>query len=139
MATQNAAEQDIDIRTMFDSNYIGAWDLQGRAVTVTISKVSPGELSKAGTSKKDRAPIIHFEGREKGMVVNKTNLHTIASIAGSYKRKAWIGVRITLFATTCSFGRNIVDCIRVKAQAPSAKTPDAPPEEPAAREAGMEG
>ncbi len=111
-----AAEQDV--RQMFDSAYVGAWDLQGRDVVVTIASITPGELSKAGTSKKDKAPIIHFEGRDKGMVLNKTNMKIIAGIYGGFKVKAWIGKPITLYATTCQFGPNTVDCIRVRPTAP---------------------
>lgn len=99
---------------MFDSAYIGAWDLQGKDVTVTIARVVAGELAKAGTSKKDKAPIIYFENREKGMVLNKTNMRIIASIYGGFKVKTWIGKQIVLFATTCQFGPNTVDCIRVR-------------------------
>lgn len=110
-----------DVRQMFDSPYLGAWDLQGKDWTVTISKVTPGELPKAGTSKKDKAPIIHFEGAEKGMVLNKTNMRAIAGIVGSFKVTEWVGARITLFASTCQFGPNTVDCIRVRPHAPRDK------------------
>ncbi len=103
-----------DVRQMFDSAYVGAWDLQGKDVTVTIARVVPGELAKAGTSKKDKAPIMYFEGREKGMVLNKTNMRIIASIYGGFKVRQWIGKPITLFATTCQFGPNTVDCIRIR-------------------------
>ena len=103
-----------DVRQMFDSAYIGAWDLGGREVTVKIARIVPGELAKAGTSKKDKAPIVYFDGKEKGMVLNKTNMRTIASLAGSFKVKAWVGLDITLYATTTNFGPNVVDCIRVK-------------------------
>lgn len=114
----NAAAEDIDIRSMYDSEYVASWDLQGKDQVVTIVKVVQGELPKAGTSKKDRAPIIYFEGRAKGMVVNKTNRKLIAGITGSLKVKDWLGVKITLYATTCQFGPNTVDCIRVRPTAP---------------------
>lgn len=113
-----AAEQDVDVRSMYDSEYVAAWDLQGKDQVVTIAKVIPGELSKAGTSKKDRAAIVFFEGRAKGMVVNKTNRKLIAGIVGSYKAKAWVGATIAIYPTTCSFGPNTVDCIRVRPTAP---------------------
>ena len=58
---------DIDVREMFDSNYVAAVDLHGKDVVVVIAKVVAGELAKAGTSKKDKAPIIFFDGKEKGM------------------------------------------------------------------------
>lgn len=109
-----------DVRQMFDSPYLGAWDLQGRDVTVTISDVTPGKLPKAGTSKTDSAPIIHFDGKDKGMVLNKTNMRAIGNITGSFKVNDWKGKQIILFATTCQFGANTVDCIRVRPNAPRA-------------------
>lgn len=108
------ADEDVDVRSMYDSEYVAAWDLQGKDQVVTIAKVIPGEFSKSGTSKKDHAPIVFFEGRAKGMVVNKTNRKTIGGIVGSFKAKAWVGAKITIFPTTCAFGPNIVDCIRVR-------------------------
>lgn len=110
-----------DVRGMFDSPYLGAWDLQGRDVVVTIRDVVQGELGKAGTSKKDKAPIVYFEGKEKGMVFNKTNMKTVAAIYGSFKRTEWLGKSITLFPTTTSKGGEIVDCIRVRPNAPREK------------------
>lgn len=109
-----------DVRQMFDSAYVGNWDLQGCDVVVIIARIVPGELAKAGTSKKDKAPIMFFEGREKGMVLNKTNMKIIGGIVGSFKVKDWIGHAITLYPTTCQFGPNVVDCIRVRPVAPAA-------------------
>jgi hypothetical protein len=126
-----ADSEDVDVRSMYDSEYVAAWDLQGKDQVVTIAKVVPGELSKAGTSKKDRAAIVFFEGRAKGMVVNKTNRKLIGGIVGSFRAKSWVGARITIFPTTCQFGPNTVDCIRVRPTAPNGKA--------AAREPGSEG
>ena len=116
-----------DVRQMFDSAYVGNWDLQGRDVVVVIARIVPGELAKAGTSKKDKAPIIFFEGREKGMVLNKTNMKIIGGIVGSFKVKDWIGHAITLYPTTCQFGPNTVDCIRVRPVAPKGRNGKTPP------------
>jgi hypothetical protein len=124
-----ASNDSTDVRQMFDSAYIGAWDLQGKDATVTIARVVAGELAKAGTSKKDKAPIMYFEGKDKGMVLNKTNMRAIASLYGGFKVKDWIGKPITIYATTCQFGPNTVDCIRVKNQLPRGT----------AREPGSEG
>jgi hypothetical protein len=126
---------------MFDSAYVGNWDLLGRDLVVTIARIVPGELAKAGTSKKDKAPIVFFEGKEKGMVLNKTNMKIIGGIVGSFKVKDWLGHAITLYPTTCQFGPNTVDCIRVRPQAPKVRNkatapPPPPPEDPPFDDAG---
>lgn len=112
---------DEDVRAMFDSNYVSAVDLMGKDVIVKITKVVASEIPKAGTSKKDRLPVIFFEGKDKGLCLNKTNLKTIAAIVGSFKVKDWIGQVIAIYPTTCQFGPNTVDCIRVRPQAPREK------------------
>jgi hypothetical protein len=107
----------MDYRTMFDSEYLGAWDLP-RDVTVTIATVKAGQLvgEKGRTAKK---PIITFVGKQKGFAANKTNCKTIAAMYGT-NTKDWIGKRITLYATTTEFGGKQMDCIRVRPQVPTA-------------------
>lgn len=107
----------MDYRTMFDSEYLGAWDLP-RDATVTIAGVKAGQLvgEKGRTAKK---PIITFQGKQKAFAANKTNCRTIAAMYGTNTRE-WIGKRITLYATTTEFGGKQMDCIRVRPQVPAA-------------------
>jgi len=102
---------------MFDRDYIGAWDLNGQDVTVTIARVECKELvgSKGVKAKK---PIIYFEGKEKGFTCNKTNGKAIAAMYGN-KTEDWVGKRITLFPTTTSMGSETVECIRVRPGVPA--------------------
>ena len=81
--------------SMFDRNYLGHFDLQGKEVTVTINKVLAGDLTAQG-GRKSKKPIIYFEGKEKGMILNKTNSKTIAAMYGAYVEE-WVGKRITLW------------------------------------------
>lgn len=106
-----------DYRTMYDKDYIGAWDLNGKDVTVTIAKVEAGSLTGQG-GKKARKPVIHFEGKEKGFALNATNGKVIAGMYGT-KTEAWIGKKITIYPTVTSFGSDQVDCIRVRPAVPS--------------------
>lgn len=106
----------MDYRKMFDSEYIGAWDLP-RDVTVTIASVKAGQLvgEKGRTAKK---PILRFERTEKAFAANKTNCKTIAAMYGTNTRE-WIGKRVTLYATVTEFGGKQVECIRVRPQVPA--------------------
>lgn len=116
-----------DYRSMFDRDYIGAWDLPRDAV-VTISKVEAATLVAQG-NKKAKKPVLYFEGKEKGLACNKTNAKTIAAMYGNDTAK-WIGKRITIYATKTMFGSEQVDCIRVRPSIPRATTngkPAAPP------------
>ena len=116
----------LDYRSLYDSEYIGHWDLEGRDVVVTIEKVSGGELVGNG-GRKSRKPILYFAGKQKGMVCNKTNGRTIASLYGP-KVESWAGKRITLFTSTArdpSSGSE-VECIRVRPQVPPPPKPAEP-------------
>lgn len=106
-----------DYRGMFDRDYIGAWDLKGRDVTVTIASVKAGELV-GEKGRKTKKPIIRFERTDKGFATNKTNCKIIAGLYGNDTRK-WVGRKITIFATTTEFGGVTVECIRVRPQVPA--------------------
>jgi hypothetical protein len=107
----------VDYRSMFDRDYIGSWDLGGKDVTVTISKVIAGELTAQG-GRKSKKPIVYFEGKEKGLVLNKTNSKVIAGLYGNDTRQ-WVGKRIVIYPTTTTMGSDTVDCIRVKNRQPT--------------------
>lgn len=103
--------------SMFDRDYLGYFDLQGRDVTVTISKVIGGQLTAMG-GRKSKKPIVYFEGKEKGLICNKTNSKTIAAMYGNYVEE-WVGKKITLYTSTTRNpdGTGDVECIRIRPKA----------------------
>jgi len=121
-----------DYRALYDREYVGAWELQGKDVVVLISKVIGGELTAIG-GRKSKKPVISFEGKEKKMICNKTNAKVIASLYGNHVED-WVGKCITLFVGMTrdpSTGGDI-DCLRVRPSIPAAKgtatAQDEPPE-----------
>lgn len=109
-----------DYRTMFDKEHLGAWDLQGRDVTVTIDDVKAGQLTGEG-GKKAKKPIIRFRGKEKTFACNVTNAKTIASMYGNDTTK-WIGRQITIYPAMTQFGGKEMECIRIRPQIPQEKS-----------------
>lgn len=112
----------MNINDAFPSNYIKASDLNGQEVPVTISNAA---MEKLGD---DTKPVIYFQGREKGMVLNKTNANTISDMYGD-DTDGWLGKQITLYAAWVDYQGRQVQGIRVKpmqAQAPVAQ-PAPPP------------
>lgn len=128
-----------DYRSMFDREYIGAWDLQGRDLVVEISRVEAGTLTGSG-GRKNKKPIVHFKGKERGLALNKTNAKTIATLYGNDTTQ-WIGKRITIYPTTTTFGSEQMDCIRVRPTKPQVRggKPTEAPADPGARDPGAEG
>ncbi len=106
----------MDYRSMFDRDYIANFDLLGRDVTLTIREVKGAELTVQG-GKKQKKPVVYFEGKEKGLALNKTNAKTIAAMYGNDCDK-WVGEKVTLFPTTTQFGSDTVDCIRIRPAKP---------------------
>lgn len=92
-----------------DSNYLKAEDLGGREVPVTIDGVKVIKLND-----KDKL-FVSFTGKEKGLVLNKTNMAVIGKQYGD-DYNSWPGNPIMLYPTTTDFEGRTVDCIRVRVQ-----------------------
>lgn len=124
-----------DYMTMFDSEYIGAWDLMGRDVVVTISRVQGMTITGEG-GKKNKKPVIWFEGKEKGCICNKTNAKAISGMYGR-DTSQWIGKRITLYPTQTQVGSETKECIRVRPTPPAESNRGKKPTEPEATDAAQ--
>lgn len=112
----------MNIDSAFPSQYLKASDLGNSQPVVTIARVTTEEVGRD----RERKPVVYFEGKEKGVVLNKTNANKIASLVGSRNTDDWKGKAIRLYATETEFGGETVECIRVKsATLPTAST--APP------------
>ena len=110
-----------DYRSMFDREYIGSWDLpRDRDAVVKIRDVKAAVLNNGRQSNKK--PILYFDGKEKGMVCNKTNAKTVASLYGN-DVAGWIGKSIALYVATTRdpSGGDDVECIRVRPTPPKAE------------------
>jgi len=67
---------------------------------------------------------VMFDGKEKGLVLNKTNAQLIAEQHGQ-DLASWKGREISIYPTTTDFGGERVECIRVEQYVPEA-TDDGP-------------
>lgn len=119
-----------NINDAFPSKYLKAGDLKGRSIVVTIDRV---EMEAVGQEKQIK-PVLYFAGKEKGMVLNKTNTNKIMQLTESPVTEDWKGMAILLYPTETSYQGEQVDCIRVKGVPAGAKrpTPAPPPPEPEA-------
>lgn len=121
-------------KSMTERDWLFAFDLQGKDVTLTIDKVEAGQVTGTG-GKKSKKPVVHFrEGQnKKPLALAVTNCKAIATLYGN-ETEDWVGKRITLYPTTTTFGGEVVECIRVR--------PVKPPDKgarPAEREPGADG
>ena len=109
------------ISQAFPSNYIKAADLQGQVVRAVITDCQLEDLG--GESK----PVLRFQDKEKGMVLNKTNATTLADAFGD-DTSGWRGKVIEIFSARVSFQGRMVDGLQVRAPTqPSQAVPAADP------------
>ena len=97
------------IDTAFPGQYLKAADLQGRPVMVTMERV---EMETVGDELK---PVLYFVGKQKGLVLNKTNSNAVATAYG-YETDAWHGQHIQLVEAMVDFQGRSVPAIRVRVQ-----------------------
>jgi hypothetical protein len=95
------------ISEKFASNFLKAEDLGGRRVHVVIASVGEEKIGD-----EDHA-IAYFRGKQKGLVLNKTNASYLAA-AISDETDDWPGREIVLYPTKVNFQGRMVDAIRVE-------------------------
>jgi len=76
-----------------ESNYLKAEDLNGHRAKVKIVGVELVSFEEDGV--KETKPSITFEGKKKGMVLNKTNTDVLGKAFG-YQSEGWMGKEIEL-------------------------------------------
>jgi hypothetical protein len=113
-------------KTVFGS-FLKAEDLQGRQVRAVVESVQLEEI-KSDQHGNEKKLVARFAGKEKGLVLNRTNADSLAEIAGDDDFENWPGTSLILFPDKTTFGGKKVDCIRIKAVAGAA--PKAPEPEP---------
>src|SRR6185503_10037910 len=89
------------------SEYLKAADLQGQNVRVVIDRV---EMRDVGD---DHKPVLFFQGKEKGVVLNKTNANNIA-IAYGDDTDEWHGKEVVLYEAMVDFQGRSVAAIRIR-------------------------
>ena len=99
-------------RMFDDAEYLYAFDLDGKEVTLEIEKCTAGQI-EGQKGRKSKKPMLTFVGAKKKLALNKTNGKIIAGLYGT-ETDDWVGRFVTIFPTTTDFGGETVECIRVR-------------------------
>lgn len=99
----------MNISEVYPSKYLKAEDLQGKEIPVTIANV---EIEKIGQGN-DHKPVAYFEGKDKGVALNKTNSTNIAAAYGP-ETDDWIGKRVILYTAWVDYQGKSVQAIRIR-------------------------
>jgi hypothetical protein len=97
-----------NINDVFPSKYLKAADLNGKTVTLTIKDVGVETIGD------DDKLVVYFKGKDKGLVMNKTNSNNIAIVFGP-DTDGWLDQDISVFPTMVDFQGRSMEAIRVKA------------------------
>ena len=98
----------MNISDAFPGSYLKCADLRGARVPVRIESV---QMEDIGT---DSKPVVYFMGKDRGLVLNKTNANAIVDVLGD-DTDHWHGKTITLFPAKTDYAGKLVDCIRIDA------------------------
>ena len=93
----------MNINDAYPSKYIKADDLAGHRIGVTVMAVTMEDIGD-----KEFKPIMRFMGKDKGLVLNKTNSQICAGVWGA-ETDAWQGQKLELYAQPVMFqGRQVM-------------------------------
>jgi hypothetical protein len=92
---------------IFTGKSLKAEDILGKEPVVTIESV---ERKKFDDGEK---AIVHFVGKEKALVCNRTNWNSIVDITGEEDSDDWTGKRIKLVVARVDFQGKRVNAIRI--------------------------
>lgn len=107
----------MNINDLYPSTFLKSSDIKGAKPKVTIERWSQEELGD-GTKK----PVLHFVGKDKGLVLNKTNAITISMGYGE-DINLWVGKDIFLMVQPVQGPNGIVDGLRVEVPRPEPEIP----------------
>lgn len=97
----------MNINDQFPSKFLKANDLQGREVLVTIKDCIVESIGE------DKRPVLYFAGKDKGVVLNKTNATNISDTYGA-DTDEWIGRKVVLYTAFVDFQGRSVESIRIR-------------------------
>lgn len=100
----------MNINDAYPSKYLKAADLGGKTPTVTVAHVAIEPVGKTQEMK----PVVYFEGKEKGIVCNRTNAKVLTQLAGTAETDEWGGIQVQLFTVQTEFNGDVVDAIRMR-------------------------
>lgn len=112
------------VNQMTESRYLKAdvdcADDDGDPIDVNLTITRVEQESVGLGTQAEKKWVLYFKEKDKGLVLNKTNIKAIAKLHGD-DTDDWEGKRITLYQTEVEFQGDTVLGIRVRLKAPAAK------------------
>jgi len=114
-------------KTAFGS-YLKSEDLQGKTPKVVIASVEMEDVKDNDTGKMEKKLVMHFVGKDKTLILNRTNCETLEAICGTDDYGSWVGHAVVLWADpNVRFGNKTVTGLRIRAVSNGHVVPPPPP------------
>lgn len=104
-----------DIRSLYEKDFLGQWDVADRDLTFTIKGITQEEVAQPKTNKKKKKVCMTFAETDKKMVLNATNRDIIAKLVGTWDYTKWPGTKVQLYKDPkVRFGTEEVGGLRIR-------------------------
>jgi hypothetical protein len=87
---------------LYPNKYLKPADLQGKTVRVWVEDAALEPIFNPRTAKEENKLVISFLDKNKRMVLNKTQAHQLAAVAGTKTWALWVGREVRLRPATAS-------------------------------------
>ena len=104
----------MNVNDIYPSKYLKAADLGNARITVQVGGLS---MESVGENEPDK-PVLHFHGKDKGMVLNKTNLTLCAAVWGP-ETTTWAGMWLEVFTEPKMYKGEMVQGLSVSPKLPN--------------------
>lgn len=106
-------------------------DLQGKSPKAVVASVELEEVKDTDSGKMETKLVMHFAGKDKAMILNRTNCEAMEAICGTDDYGSWKGHAVVLFIDpTVKFGGKTVGGLRIRAATATPPPPPPPVREP---------
>ena len=95
-----------DYSNDFGGKYMNATHITETFVG-TVDRVDREDVDGNGKMK----PVLYFEDRERGVVLNATRYETVSAMAKSRDTDNWVGMRVQVKRGSTRFANKVVDCV----------------------------
>jgi hypothetical protein len=100
---------------MFPRRYATGEDLQGKAITLTITSIILEKMHPQANAPEVEKWVMYFKEAKKGVVLNRTMAYQIGEFLGSEDTDDWVGKSITIYPQPMTVAGRKVTAIRARA------------------------
>lgn len=95
------------VSELYPSRWVKAADLNDKAVTVKVTDVKVEPVHTPGGETKTAA-VLAFEGKQKRLILNKTQCRAMVAITGSEQFDDWVGINVQLVPAKAPNGKDTI-------------------------------